>query len=53
MNKATYTDKDKLAYFIACIAKDRNIKTEYFEFDKQKTIRSHKNQTGSNQSRSE
>ena len=46
MSKATHTDKDKLAYFIACIAKDRNIKTEYFDFDKQEAIRNHKNQTG-------
>lgn len=31
-------DKEKLLYFICCLARDRGIKTEYFDFDKRSEI---------------
>jgi hypothetical protein len=32
------TDKEKELYFMCCIARDRGIKPEYFDFDKRAEI---------------
>lgn len=32
------TDKEKELYFMCCIARDRGIKAEYFDFDKRSQI---------------
>jgi hypothetical protein len=34
----TMNDKEKLIYFMCCLARDRGIKTEYFDFDKRSEI---------------
>jgi hypothetical protein len=31
-------DKEKLLYFICCLARDRGIKADYFDFDKRSEI---------------
>lgn len=31
-------DKEKLLYFMCCLARDRNIKADYFDFDKRSEI---------------
>ena len=31
-------DKEKLMYFMSCLARDRGIKHEYFDFDKRVEI---------------
>ncbi len=32
------SDKEKLIYFMCCLARDRGIKAEYFDFDKRSEI---------------
>ena len=32
------TDKEKKLYFLCCVARDRGIKPEYFDFDKRAEV---------------
>lgn len=32
------TDKEKELYFVCCLARDRGIKSDYFDFDKMSEI---------------